>query len=127
MSQTGSTFGGMGSPSYNLSLAQFEQRVATAEAQCRNGKCGNGKRYCKALIQARYYRCPARCGEFREASCDIAAAAAQVGCPTKSCTSSSCGRCPCKECKAKCSSSSSSSRCCKSSSKSTTTVAPPVA
>jgi hypothetical protein len=121
MSQTGSTFGGSGSPSYNLSSAQFQQRVSDAERQCR--KCGKGQRYCRALVNARYNRCPAeKCGDFREDSCALAAAAALQGCPTRSCTSSVCGKCPCKECVQDCSSSSSSKSCCKSSSKTPTPI-----
>src|SRR3972149_8159560 len=112
MSQTGSTYGSAGSPGYNLSLAQFQQRVATAENQCLKCKKGTpgATRYCRALVNARFNRCPddGKCGEFREDSCALAAAAALEGCTTRSCTSSVCGPCPCKECKKSCSKSTSS-------------------
>ena len=101
MSQTGSTFSSAGGPSYNLSQAQFQQRTATAFRQCKKCKKGPGStRFCKALIDAKFHRCPAegRCGEFREDSCQLAAAAALAGCPTKPCVESDCGKCPCKEC-----------------------------
>lgn len=127
MSQTGSTYGNAGSPGYNLSAAQFQQRVSDAERQCKKCNKGpGGTRYCKALIAARYYRCPAdgKC-ELREDSCKIAAAAALAGCPTPSCsTTGTCGRCPCKECKSKSSCSKSRSSSCSKCSHSSSTKTP---
>lgn len=92
MSAHGSTFGGPGSPSLNLSLAQFQQRVATAENKCR--KCTqvpNPKNFCRAYVQAKYFQCPEPsfmgCGEKCVDPCEAAAAAPadKVPKPCKGC------------------------------------------
>jgi hypothetical protein len=92
MFTTGGTGGGPGAPTFNLSAAQFQQRVATAEIECRRCNKGcKGKKFCKRLVQCKF--CPA---EF------AAAQAARRGCcdPAKedlsSCSSRSCSKsCSC--------------------------------
>jgi len=55
---TGGTGGGAGSAAYNLSLAQFQQRVATAEIECRRCNPGcKGKKFCKKLVCCKYCTC----------------------------------------------------------------------
>lgn len=120
MSWLGSTGGGPGAYYYNLSLAQFNQRVATATRKCiacrkQDGK--SSKRYCKALIAAKFYDCAQQdglCGPCPNPK-KLADAAAREGCRTR--VPKPCDDCDCHECHKSCddkSYSSSWSKSCKS-------------
>lgn len=100
MFTTGGTGGGAGSPGYNLSLAQFQQKVATAEINCRKCYPGcKGSKYCKKLVCCQFGLAQAA----EDNCCEIAKQ------DLSSCSSQrSCRNCPCRS----------------SSSSSTTTVVP---
>lgn len=96
MFTTGGTGGGAGSPAYNLSLAQFQQRVADAQidcVKCKKGKLGKAgaQKACKAFVRCRY--CTPQLdlpGGVKRNCCDLEVSAVS--------SQSSCSRdCPCGE------------------------------
>lgn len=92
MFTSGGTGGGPGAAGYNLSLAQFQQRVADAQidcVKCKKGKLGKAGaiKACKAFVFCRYCTPETDTRGRRRNCCDlsVSSVSSQRSCSSRSC------------------------------------------